>query len=124
MFLRTLILILVLFGLGCKSEVSPDQALLKKAQSIQTEGICEINGIKEILKRSDNSLVGQYEKKLEFFEKEMIEMPEAEHNHEGCNHDHKKLTVEISANEMIEVQRQWRDSIFSLKSKLIADLEK
>lgn len=91
---------------------------LKEAYKIQQEGLKEI---KELYKKLDGVTSEKRSKistELSNLEKQMIEIEGMDHNHTNCSHGHKKSQLTLTDLQMLTVQKEWRDSIFALETKM------
>lgn len=115
--------LITFFGLGiamvgCHNhpEASED---LKTAFKIQKEALKINQSIDEINFSSQDSLefANVFASRKTWLEN-MIEIPNMEHDHSNCNHDHSRPSYAISDKEMISVQQSWKDSIVDIKKIL------
>ncbi len=49
---------------------------------------------------------------------DMIEIPDMAHDHAHCSHDHQRVTVNLSDEEMLIVQQAWLDTILQIRSEI------
>jgi len=102
-----------------KHEVSAD---LKAAYEIQQNVLSENKTVNEFLDTTSITVPTQLLNRREELLKSMIEIPGMDHDHQNCNHDHKRPTFKITDAEMIEVQKEWRDSLLVI-NKIIQELQ-
>ena len=68
----------------------------------------KVSGMSEIKQKKDQWL------------KNMIEIDGIVHDHSNCNHNHSRATYSVTDEEMIAVQRSWKESIIHIKNDILA----
>ncbi len=112
------LLFIVLTFISCKHNHEVSEAL-KKAHSIQLEAL-EISKEVDTLIQQNVSDMSAVKRKKDEWLKNMIEIEGIEHDHSNCNHNHSRMTYAVTDEEMIEVQRTWKDSIIQIKNDILA----
>lgn len=107
---------------ACKHN-HPVSESLKQAFEIQNEALkiaSEVDSL--VLTLSDDSLKSSILLAKHDWLKQKIGIEALEsHDHSKCNHDHShESEVSISDEDMILVQKEWRDSIILIKNKIEA----
>lgn len=145
-FLKILPLVLILILAGC-GHSSKDHALLEEAAKIHQEAVKIDETVKpqlDALVNQANSLavqgralteeeqafinaVGQLQTSYGFWEENHIEVPGFDHEHGHHHHDHDHdhshdhgPGLELTASDMLLVQKEFRDSIISIKERVEA----
>lgn len=113
-----LITTIALTLISCKHDHPPASEELIKAFEIQKEGLKAISQIEVKIKAADIADVRTQQLRLEQYKKNMIEIEGMQHDHSQCNGDHSKKRFSIPDNEMLAVQKEWRDSLLSILSEL------
>lgn len=116
-----LLLILCFQQPACKHHHSITESI-KQAFEIQKEALkiaSEIDSLTMTL--SDDSLKSSILISKSEWMKQKISIEALEpHDHSKCNHDHSHDSeINITDEEMILVQKEWRDSIWALKQKIL-----
>jgi hypothetical protein len=104
------------FGLlffSCKHSHQPASETLKKAYAIQKEALEVDKKIQSIISNSDSIDIDLIEKR-KLLISNMVEISGMDHDHSNCSHDHKPKTIELSDEDMLKVQTEWKDSLLSL----------
>lgn len=99
--------------IACKHKHPPASETLKKAYAIQQEAI-EIDKKIEAVFMASDSVDDLLKVKRELLISNMVEIAGMDHDHSNCSHDHKPKTIELSDDDMLKVQTEWRDSLRSL----------
>lgn len=111
----------VLTFMSCKHNHEVSESL-KKAHSIQLEAL-EISKEVDVLIQQKVSGMTEVKQKKDQWLKNMIMIEGIVHDHSNCNHNHSRATYSVTDEEMIDVQRSWKDSIIQIKNDILA-LEK
>jgi predicted ribonuclease YlaK len=121
-FSRSFLLLVLCFQQpACKHHHSITESI-KQAFEIQKEALkiaSEIDSLTMTL--SDDSLKSSILISKSEWMKQKISIEALEpHDHSKCNHDHSHDSeINITDEEMILVQKEWRDSIWALKQKIL-----
>ena len=113
---RIVLFFVLFFILGCHShshDVSPE---LKKAFAIQQEALTIHDEVATLLKTKPETV--SFEKRIQSWFENMVEIEGMEHDHENCTHNHSAPTILVSDKEMILVQQEWKDSIVVIKQQI------
>jgi len=115
-------LIFVAFSLILLSCQDSQQNLsedLKQAAAYQKEGL-EINHRLETYFKNNEAIndLAYLKEKQDQLRNSMIEIPEIPHDHRYCNGKHQNIKVQVSDAEMLSIQKEWRDSMYSLFQKI------
>jgi hypothetical protein len=92
---------------------------LNKAYSIQLEAL-EISKEVDVLIQQKVSGMSEIKQKKDQWLKNMIEIDGIVHDHSNCNHNHSRATYSVTDEEMIAVQRSWKESIIHIKNDILA----
>lgn len=116
----SLIFVTVCLLASCKHNHSHElSGELKQAFEIQQSAIALNDSLSLLLKAIPDSIsLQEITNQKEDWLSNMVEIPGAAHDHSGCSHDHKTIDYALSDQEMIEVQKEWRDSIYSLEKRI------
>lgn len=94
---------------------------------IQIKNSINIQG--RALTQEEQTLVQEIENieaSYTYWEENHVEVPgyEYDHDHEGHEHEHGKAKLELTPEDMIQVQREFRDSIVSIQQRVDVALQK
>lgn len=109
----------LLMFISCKHSHEVSESL-KKAHSIQLEAL-EISKEVDLLIQQKVSNYVEIKQKKDQWLKNMIEIEGTAHDHSNCNHNHRRVAYSVTDEEMIAVQRSWRDSIIQIKNDILAN---
>ena len=102
----------------CKHDHPSVSEELKQAFEIQKEGLSSIKKIEQKLDNYNSDDVMMIQAQLQKYKTDMIEIEGLQHDHSQCNGDHSKKRFSIPDKEMLAVQKEWRDSIYSILKML------
>jgi len=108
----------VLTFISCKHKHEVSESL-KKAHSIQLEALAISQEVDVLIQQKVTDMAGVKQKKDQWL-KNMIEIEGIEHDHSNCNHDHSRATYSVTDEEMIAIQRSWKDSIIQIRNDILA----
>lgn len=112
-----LLMFFVLAFVSCKHNHELSESL-KKAHSIQLEAIEISKEVDLLIQQKVTDMTAVKQKKDQWL-KNMIEIEGAAHDHSNCNHNHSKPTYSVTDEEMISVQRSWKESIIKIKNEIL-----
>ncbi|MEL6123098.1 MAG: hypothetical protein AAFQ02_08015 [Bacteroidota bacterium] len=118
-YLFTLMLSIVFIGWGCK-EAAKDPMLIE-AFDIHKESVdiaAETVELWEKLPASD-SMRSTFDARLQNWGDNLIEVPGFHYHHDGLGHHHGRPQLELTPEDALLIQKEFRDSILSIRQSIL-----
>ncbi len=115
-FTSVLLFLALIAFMGCHSH--PTDPRLEEAFQFHKEALAVNKAIQDQLQSIKNdslNVVSQLQKRLQVWEENLVEVPGFEHDHDhshgGHHHHHHGTEVEVTPEHMINIQKEFLDSI-------------
>lgn len=106
--------LIMLISYGCNPSSQQEKELLHEAAEIHNEMVREMQDLKQSvyqLQRTSKNATMQDSilvilSVIDEWEQELVEVPGNEHTHENGEHHHHQATVEVTSQELLNIQRE------------------
>ncbi len=122
-YIFTITLLFSSFLFSCKHNHAPPSETLQKAFEIQKEALADLKYLDVMIDKLPAEVQSSFTAKKKLWQDGMIEIEGMDHDHSQCDGDHSKKRFSIPDEDMLIAQKEWRDSIVSLKNQIMNSLK-
>ena len=117
LFLLFFLIQLIFFG--CSDSSKKDPKLLE-AFEIHKESVHTVAKALEILEKlpENDSMRSKFDDRLNVWGEDLVEVPGFHYHHEGLGHHHNRPPLKLTTDEVLLVQKEFRDSINAIFNRI------